>query len=154
MENILAYPRKLSELAGSMSPVRVHTVIQIGSKTHKFQNQKVESGIISIENEQKGTKFLWDSIDHVSPEFSKVPTKEWGMNTNDYFHMNAVRILKDGNYLASARHTQTIMKIDKTSGKILWHMGKGRLNNFKFVNDPYNGFSHQHAPEEPKMEIY
>ena len=124
------------------------TVIQIGSKTHKFQNQKVESGIISIENEQKGTKFLWDSIDHVSPEFSKVPTKEWGMNTNDYFHMNAVRILKDGNYLASARHTQTIMKIDKTSGKILWHMGKGKLNNFKFVNDPYDGFSHQHAPEE------
>ena len=70
------------------------------------------------------------------------------MNTNDYFHMNAVRILKDGNYLASARHTQTIMKIDKTSGKILWHMGKGKLNNFKFVNDPYDGFSHQHAPEE------
>ena len=27
-------------------------------------------------------------------------------------------------------------------------MGKGKLNNFKFINDPYNGFSHQHAPEE------
>jgi outer membrane protein assembly factor BamB len=70
------------------------------------------------------------------------------MKTNDYFHMNAVRILHDGNYLASARHTQTIMKIDKSSGEILWHMGKGSLNDFKFLNDPYNGFSHQHAPEE------
>ena len=70
------------------------------------------------------------------------------MNNNDYFHMNAVRILKDGNYLASARHTQTIMKIDNTSGEIIWHMGKGKLNNFKFIDDPYNGFSHQHAPEE------
>ena len=124
------------------------TIIQIGSKTHKYKNQNVDSGIISIENKQKGTKFLWDSINHVSPEYSKVPTKEWGMNNNDYFHMNAVRILKDGNYLASARHTQTIMKIDKTSGEIIWHMGKGKLNNFKFIDDPYNGFSHQHAPEE------
>ena len=40
------------------------------------------------------------------------------------------------------------MKIDKLSGEIIWHMGKGSLNNFKFINDPYNGFSHQHAPEE------
>ena len=40
------------------------------------------------------------------------------------------------------------MKIDKTTGKILWHMGKGKLNDFSFIDDPYNGFSHQHAPEE------
>ena len=124
------------------------TIIQIGSKSHKIGNQTVDSGIISIENKNTGTKFLWDSIDHVLPDSSIVPIKEWGMKTNDYFHMNAVRILRDGNYLASARHTQTIMKIDKSSGEILWHMGKGSLNDFKFLNDPYNGFSHQHAPEE------
>ena len=124
------------------------TIIQIGSKSHKYDNQKIDSGIISILNQKNGTNFIWDSIDHVSPDSSIVPMKEWGMKSNDYFHMNAVRILSDGNYLASARHTQTIMKIDKLSGEIIWHMGKGSLNNFKFINDPYNGFSHQHAPEE------
>jgi len=124
------------------------TVIQIGSKTHKYGKELVDSGIISIKNKNKGLNFLWDSIDHVSPDFSSVPSKEWSMQRNDYFHMNAVRILRDGNYLASARHTQTIMKIDKTTGKILWHMGKGKLNDFSFIDDPYNGFSHQHAPEE------
>ena len=150
--NIVGYEQidesKISTELHEFQYLEDDTVIQIGSKTHKYDKQLVDSGIISIKNKNKGLNFLWDSIDHVSPDFSSVPSKEWSMQRNDYFHMNAVRILRDGNYLASARHTQTIMKIDKTTGKILWHMGKGKLNDFSFINDPYNGFSHQHAPEE------
>ena len=48
---------------------------------------------------------------------------------------------------------QTIMKIDKTTGKI-YALLKGKLNDFSFINDPYNGFSHQHAPEELTVETY
>ena len=64
--------------------------------------------------------------------------------------MNNVTPLTDGNYLVSARHTQTVMKIDATNGDVLWQMGKGRANEFTFINDPYDGFSHQHAAYELK----
>ena len=52
-----------------------------------------------------------------------MPVEDWSMRSYDYFHMNNVTPLTDGNYLVSARHTQTVMKIDATNGDVLWQMG-------------------------------
>ena len=88
--NIVGYKQinesKISTELHEFQYLEDDTIIQIGSKTHKYDKQLVDSGIISIKNKNKGLNFLWDSIDHVSPDFSNVPSKEWSMQRNDYFH--------------------------------------------------------------------
>ena len=128
-------------------------IIQIGSKNHPWADgrlESIESGYIYITDEEGNKLFEWDSYDHVPIELSSVPVEDWSMRSYDYFHMNNVTPLTDGNYLVSARHTQTVMKIDATNGDVLWQMGKGRANEFTFIDDPYDGFSHQHAAYELK----
>ena len=47
----------------------------------------------------------------------------------DYFHLNSIERFDDNSYLISARHTSTIYKIDKVSGKVIWRLG-GKYSNF------------------------
>ena len=69
------------------------TIIQIGSKTHKYKNQNVDSGIISIENKQKGSivsilaTWVWTGSPFVIPSamsksginaMTKSLAVEWG----------------------------------------------------------------------------
>ena len=76
------------------------------------------------------------------------------MRSYDYFHMNNVTPLTDGNYLVSARHTQTVMKIDATNGDVLWQMGKGRANEFTFIDDPITAFLINTQHTNSRMGIY
>src|SRR6185436_11473719 len=43
---------------------------------------------------------------------------------------NAVAETPGGDFLVSARHTSTIYKIDRTTGKILWRLG-GKQSDFE-----------------------
>lgn len=67
----------------------------------------------------------------------------WGYNANnfDYCHGNAIEEDTDGHLLLSHRHLNSIHKIDRQTGDIIWRLG-GELSDFTFVND--NGFSGQH----------
>lgn len=67
----------------------------------------------------------------------------WGYNANnfDYCHGNAIEEDVDGNLLLSHRHLNSIHKIDRQTGDIIWRLG-GELSDFTFVND--GGFSGQH----------
>ncbi len=64
--------------------------------------------------------------------------------TSDFPHMNAIDIDTDGNIVVSARHLSEVTKINRDSGEIIWRLS-GVHSNFKFVNDPLNGTSFQHA---------
>ncbi len=67
----------------------------------------------------------------------------WGYNVNsfDYCHGNAIEEDTDGNFLLSHRHLNSIHKIDRATGDIIWRLG-GEISDFTFVND--TGFSGQH----------
>ncbi len=65
----------------------------------------------------------------------------------DALHPNSLSRLADGNLLLSLRHTDTVLKIDAATGKILWRLG-GVRSDFRFVGDPAGGFSHQHYVRE------
>lgn len=82
----------------------------------------------------------WNSNDFLSPTET---LDFWGYNaTNfDYSHANAIDEDSDGNILISHRHLNSIHKIDRESGEVLWRLG-GELSDFTFTND--NGFSGQH----------
>ncbi|HPE58065.1 MAG TPA: aryl-sulfate sulfotransferase [Bacteroidales bacterium] len=63
----------------------------------------------------------------------------------DYCHANAVDKDDDGNILVSFRNTDDIIKINNTTGEIIWRMNTNRedLNDITFINDTIQ-FSHQH----------
>jgi hypothetical protein len=61
----------------------------------------------------------------------------------DAMHANSIGLLADGNLLVSLRHTDTVYKLARTDGTILWRLG-GTRSDFTFVNDSLGGFSHQH----------
>jgi hypothetical protein len=90
-----------------------------------------------IDIESGRVLFEWSSIDHVpfsetvlhlglrGPEQATSSSSAW-----DYFHINSVEKHADGNYIISARHTNTIYKINSTDGSIIWRLG-GKKSNFK-----------------------
>ena len=50
----------------------------------------------------------------------------------------------DGNYIVSFRRLGQIMKIDATSGAVIWRIG-GHKSDVTFPDDPFRGFSAQHS---------
>lgn len=58
----------------------------------------------------------------------------------DRFHMNALNFDKDSNYLVSVAIEDQIWKINKTTGKIMWKLGKN--GNFKMDSSYFFSFQH------------
>ncbi|TDZ16179.1 hypothetical protein Cob_v010871 [Colletotrichum orbiculare MAFF 240422] len=93
-----------------------------------FQEIDLESGRVLFE---------WRSLDHVDPTESLVqptrgtPTEPW-----DYIHLNSVEKTPDGNYLVSARHTSTILKVSGRDGGIIWRLG-GHKSSFEAMDPPF-----------------
>jgi arylsulfotransferase ASST len=71
----------------------------------------------------------WHSLGHVdlAQSYSKPPADPAGFF--DYFHVNSVQLLHEGNLLLSARNTWAAYKIDARSGRILWQLG-GKRSSF------------------------
>lgn len=89
--------------------------------------------------------FEWDSTDH--PELYAA-SREAGDYSNtsriwaDYAHFNAVSIdPKDNNFVCSYRNLDSILKIDRETGEILWVLG-GDLDEFGLTEEQQ--FRRQH----------
>jgi hypothetical protein len=62
----------------------------------------------------------------------------------DIDHMNALSLdPTDGNYIASVRNMDAVVKIDASSGKVLWQVG-GNEATMKVEKDPLGTFYGQH----------
>lgn len=82
--------------------------------------------------------FEWDSTDH--PELYAA-SAEAGDYTNtsriwsDYVHFNGIAIdPKDNNLLCSFRNLDSILKINRTTGEIMWYLG-GKNDQFGLTED-------------------
>jgi hypothetical protein len=117
-------------------------------KTHVDAKGNTIQSFLLEEQTQKGeVVFIWDSFDHVPlTESNFTEQREYWLTNhiNDYFHENSVAEAIDGNLLISARHTNTIYKINHSTGAIMWRLG-GEKSDFTFVDDPEQGFTHQHS---------
>ncbi len=91
------------------------------------------------------TRFTWTSSDWVGLEESTLDTapvkQRCGGGAWDYLHSNALDKFDDGHYLLSARHADTVYKIDKDDGHIIWRLG-GKNNDFQMLGN--TNFSRQH----------
>ena len=81
----------------------------------------------------------WDSDQHLSLKASYAGKP--GNKPYDFFHLNSVQQLPNGNVLISSRHMWAVYEIDKQTGNILWTLG-GKNSSFKM--GPGASFSWQH----------
>lgn len=93
-----------------------------------------------------GVAFEWNSLDHYAlDEADDFVWQSPSAGSYDFTHSNAIEMLPDGDYLLSTRHLSEITRIDGATGAVRWRMGKGKANQFTFVNDPKGGFWNMHG---------
>jgi hypothetical protein len=105
--------------------------------------------IIQEVNIQTGhVDWEWHAYGHVTLSESYVPKTD---HPYDFFHINSIQLLPNGNLLVSARGTWAIYEINMQTGKIPYNFG-GKNSSFKF--GPGARFAWQHdATMQPNGTI-
>jgi hypothetical protein len=111
-------------------------------------SSKVRTWEYFIQEQDKNKKVIrnWRTFEYFKPSdiISAYDLKkgelEHGVNCN------ALWFYPNGDLLLCSRKIDEITRIDWKTGKIIWRMGgvQCKNNQFKFINDSKNGFSHQH----------
>ncbi len=73
----------------------------------------------------------WDSLSHVALDESYLglPSGRQKGTPVDYFHINSVQELQNGNLLISARNTCALYEVDRSTGQVLWRLN-GKRSDF------------------------
>jgi hypothetical protein len=100
-------------------------------------DQRVDDAILQELTPDFEVVFQWNSWDHLAYE-------EGLYGKRDYAHVNGVFVEDDGNWILSSRGLSQVLKIDRSSGEVLWRFG-GMSGEFEFVDDPYANLCGQHT---------
>jgi Arylsulfotransferase (ASST) len=75
--------------------------------------------------------FDWNSLSHVgvTESYLGIPSGKAKGTPMDYFHINSVQELQNGNLLISARNTWALYEIDRSTGKVIWRLN-GKRSDF------------------------
>ncbi len=73
--------------------------------------------------------WTWHALGHVPISASESGKANPG-EAYDYFHVNSVQQLPDGNLLISARNTWAVYEISRITGKVIWTLG-GKDSDFQ-----------------------
>ena len=87
----------------------------------------------------------WNSLDHVSLEESYVQAPSNPSDTYDFFHINSIAEMDDGNLLISGRNTWTLYKVHRTTGAVLWRLG-GKRSDFALPKPAWFSWQHHARP--------
>jgi hypothetical protein len=137
---VLGYARSVRDLRPWGGPNGAHIVDGV------VQEIDIATGAVLFE---------WHAFGNVSPAESYIarPKKagfEW-----EYFHVNSIQLLPDGNFIISARNTSGVYKINRATGKIMWRLG-GKKSDFKL--GPGVRFDWQHdaqlQPDGKTLRIF
>ncbi len=71
----------------------------------------------------------WHALGHVPLRASQTGKPAAGTEY-DYFHINSIQQLPNGNVLVSARNTWAVYEISRNTGKVIWTLG-GKDSSFK-----------------------
>jgi len=114
--------------------------------------EEVRGDVILELDAQGRVLWRWSTFDHL--DTSRFPTalsrQRHPDGTYDWTHSNAVvHVPEDDTLLLSMRHQNWVIKIDRSSGQIVWRLGPE--GDFDLLNadpgDPWGWFYSQHAPE-------
>lgn len=101
------------------------------------------SDSIAQEVDVKTGRVLWEwhSLDHVPMRQSYATGPKRPELPYDYFHINSIIDTPDGNVMISGRSTNTVYKVSKRTGRVIWNLG-GKRSDYKI--GPGATFSWQH----------
>lgn len=101
--------------------------------------QKVVDSVFQEVSPERQVLFQWNSFDHVQYDHSV-----YAFELQEYAHANSIALDHDGQWLLSLRGLSQVLKLDRTTGEVIWRLG-GVASDFTFIGDPYNGFCGQHT---------
>jgi hypothetical protein len=124
-------------------------------------DQTVINGVVQeIDIATGQVLFQWNSEDHVPFSQSEQPLPASASTPWDWFHINAVKLDTNGNFLIDARDTWTTYEVNPFNGNILWQLG-GKDSSFKLQAAPGQAldsageiFAWQHDPEALGDDTY
>ncbi|CAI3665499.1 aryl-sulfate sulfotransferase [Clostridium neonatale] len=112
--------------------------------THSTQGTKVLASVIQEIKDNK-VIFEWNSTDYTELyRYSNYNNDYINKNSyySDYMHLNSINIdPKDNNIIVSIRNLDSIIKIDRNSGKILWILG-GKGDEFNLAENQKTNKQH------------
>jgi hypothetical protein len=94
-------------------------------------------GAVVQEFDRYGRKtFEWKSLDHISP-LEATPDVDLTNKRIDYIHVNSVVEDNDRNFIISCRNLDQVIKVNRSTGDILWRIGgsSAARSDFAFIND-------------------
>jgi len=117
-------------------------------------DQAVINGVVQEIDIRTGkVLFQWNSAEHVPYSQSEQALPSSASSPWDWFHINAVKVDRNGDRLIDARNTWTTYEVDPRNGKIVWQLG-GKASSFSLraapgqsLNDAGDIFAWQHDPE-------
>jgi hypothetical protein len=93
---------------------------------------QVTDDVIQEIDADKNVIFEWHALDHIPITES---FHDLTRASIDYAHCNSMDIDPiDNNLLVSLRTTSEIVKVDRSTGEVIWHLG-GKNNDFTFVGE-------------------
>jgi hypothetical protein len=124
-------------------------------------DQSVIDGIVQEINIKTGkVLFQWNSANHVPYAQSEQPLPATASSPWDWFHLNAVKVDTNGQFLIDARDTWTTYEVSPRTGTIEWRLG-GKDSSFKVeaakgqvLDSVGEIFAWQHDPEGHGHGVY
>ncbi len=117
-------------------------------------DQAVVNGVVQeIDIATGKVLWQWNSAQHVPYSASEQPLPASTSETWDWFHVNAIHLNTNGDFLIDARNTWATYDVDPHSGNVNWTLG-GKDSSFKLQAAPGQTldsageiFAWQHDPE-------
>jgi hypothetical protein len=108
----------------------------------QYQGRPVYEAVVQeLEIDTGRVLFEWNSLAHVPLEESFPPLPADPAKRYDYFHLNSIEEDADDTLLLSSRNTQTVYRISKRTGEVVWRLG-GIASDF--TAGPGAAFAVQH----------
>lgn len=115
--------------------------VKVPSGKHTVRRLVLDSVVQEIDIRTGLVLYQWDSLDHVPVSASYQPAPRNPNHPWDYFHINSIQPLRDGNLVVSSRDDWAAYKISHQTGSVMWTLG-GKRSTFKM--GPGAQFAFQH----------
>lgn len=97
-------------------------------------------------------RYEWHALDHVPLSDAYVSPRPGSRKEPfDFFHINSVDRMSDGDLLIDSRNTWTAYDVDQRTGQVRWRLG-GRQSSFKLGPGAATAYQHD-ARQQPNGDI-
>jgi len=106
-------------------PPAISEAVQ-GGVPHEDDPERIWGDTIEHIHRDGRRETVWRAADHLDPALELIcpldSRKEWT-------HANSLRVMADGSWLVSFRMTSSVVKLDRTTGAVLWRWGPGETSH-------------------------